>query len=213
MLFVKERLSSWIQAAIILVVGILCIVAGAAIGSNNLETAKNTIDAMNIVIGIVLIVVGSLSLILSVLVAVLAKKGFAAVAAPCAILVALGASILVWGYFYSFIDILIKVIPFLLIALGAIVLADAIFTYVLALKAKEGKKALTGLIVGCLVAAVAIVLGALCIGSANTEPVIKYGAQLIVFGIVVCLVACFQIILTFVKLPSAVVVVSKKEEK
>ena len=160
MLFVKERLSSWIQATIILVVGILCIVAGAAIGGNNLEAAKNTIDAMNIVIGIVLIVVGSLSLILSVLVAVLAKKGFAAVAAPGAILVALGASILVWKYFYNFIDILIKVIPFLLIALGVIVLADAIFTYILALKAKEGKKALLGLIVGCLVAVVDFVLPA-----------------------------------------------------
>ena len=210
MLFVKERLSSWIQAAIILVVGILCIVAGAAIGNNDPEAAKNTIDAMSVVIGIVLIVVGSLSLILSVLVAVLAKKGFAAVAAPGAILVALGASILVWKYFYNFIDILIKVVPFLLIALGVIVLADAVFTYILALKAKEGKKALLGLIVGCLVAVAAIVLGALCIG---TEPVIKYGAQLIVFGIVVCLVACFQILLTFVKLPTAVVVVSKKEEK
>ena len=50
MLFVKERLSSWIQAAIILVVGILCIVAGAAIGNNDPEAAKNTIDAMSVVV-------------------------------------------------------------------------------------------------------------------------------------------------------------------
>ena len=46
MSFVKDRLSTWIQAAIILVIGILCIVAGAKLGSNSLDaivSAKETL--------------------------------------------------------------------------------------------------------------------------------------------------------------------------
>ena len=209
MQFVKERLGSWIAACIILVVGILCIVAGAAMGNNSIEAAQSAIDGINLTLGIILIVVGSLALILAVIAGLLAKRGFATVGAPGAILLALGISIVAIGYAYQLISLLILIVPYLLICLGAVVLADAIFTYVLALRQKEGKKALLGLIVGVLVAAAAIVLGALCIG---TEPVIKFGVQLIVFGIILCLVAVFKVVLTFVKLPDAVIVV-KKEEK
>ena len=96
-----------------------------------------------------------------------------------------------------------------MLTIGAVILLDAIFTFVLAIQAKEMSKALPAFIVGCLVAIVAIVLGALCVGN---DPVIKFGAQLIVFGIIVCLVAVFQVVTTFVKLPDTVVVVAKKEE-
>ena len=208
MQFVKERLGKWIQAAIILVVGILCIVAGAALGGNDPQTAADSLDAISMVLGIILIVVGSLSLVLAILAGVLAKTGFAGVAIPGAVLLALGISMVILKYAYGFIDLLLKVIPYLLLCVGAVVLIDAIFVFVLAATKKETKKALVGFIVSLIVAIAAIVLGALCIGN---DPVIKYGVQLIVFGIIVCLIACLMVMLTFVKLPDAVVIV--KEEK
>lgn len=202
--FVKERLGKWITSAIILTVGILCIVAGAALGSRNPLDAQDSLNAISMVLGIVLIIVGSLSLLLACAIAYVAKKGFAVVAFPGAILLAFGISMVVIKYAYTFIDLLLKVTPYLLICVGVVVLADAIFTFVLALKAKKMKEALPGFIVGALVAVTAIVLGALCIGD---NPVIAYGAQLIVFGIVVCLVAVFQVLITFVKLPDTVITV------
>lgn len=212
MQFVKERLSKWIQAAIILVVGILCIVAGAAMGGNDPETAKNALDGISMTLGIVLIIVGALSLVLAIVVAVLAKRGFAAVAVPGAALLAFGISLVVAKYAATLISILLIVIPYLLICIGSVVLADAIFNLVMSIVKKYVKDALVGVIVGMVIGAVAIVLGALCIGN---DPVITYGAQLIVFGIIVCLVAALLVVLTFVKLPAAVVAVVsvKKEEK
>ena len=150
-----------------------------------------------------------LSLILAVVVAVLAKKGFAAVAIPGAALLALGISLCVAKYAATLITLLITVVPYLMLTIGAVILLDAIFTFVLAIQAKEMKKALPAFIIGALVAVVAIVLGALCVGN---DPVIKFGAQLIVFGIIVVLVAIFQVVTTFVKLPDTVVVVAKKDE-
>lgn len=210
MQFVKERLGRWITAAIILVVGILCIVAGAALGNSDISGAQDSLNAISLTLGIILIVVGSLSLCLAILVAVIAKKGFAAVAIPGAVLLAFGISLVVLKYAYTFIDLLLKVVPYLLIVVGAVVLADAIFNLIRGILTKNVKGVLVGVIIEVIVAAAAIVLGALCIGS---EPVIKYGTQLIVFGIIVCLFAVVQILLTFVKLPDAVVVVSAKEDK
>ena len=208
MQFVKDRLGKWIEAAIILVVGILCIVAGAAWGNNDGEAARNAIEGINNVLGIMLIVVGSLSLVLAILVALLAKKGFALVAFPGAILLALGISVVAGQYAFSLIQILIYVVPYLLITLGAVVLIDAIFTCVFAIKDKKIKASLPGVIVGALVGIAAIVLGALCVGN---NPVIKQGVQLIVFGIVLILVAVFMVLLTFVKMPSVTVISVEKE--
>lgn len=211
MQFVKERLGKWITAAIILVVGILCIVAGAIMAGKESDPT-DAINAISVVLGVVLIIVGALSLVLAIVAGVLAKKGFASVAIPGAVLLALGISMVVAKYAYGLINLLLIVIPYLLLCIGAVVLADAIFTFVLAIKAKAVKSALVAFIVAVVIAAVAITLGALCIGD---DPVIKYSAQLIVFGIMVCLVACLQVLLTFVKLPDtvvAVVTVEKKDE-
>lgn len=209
MQFVKERLGKWVQAAIILVVGILCIVAGAVMGSNDIASASDALDGISLVLGITLIIAASLSLLLALVAGILAKKGFAAVAIPGASILALGISLVVAKYAAALITILITVVPYLMLTIGAVILLDAIFTFVFAIQAKEMNKALPAFIVGCLVAIVAIVLGALCVGN---DPVIKFGAQLIVFGIIVCLVAVFQVVTTFVKLPDTVVVVAKKEE-
>ena len=209
MLFVKERLSSWIQAAIILVIGILCIVAGAKLGNNSIESiisAQEVLDGISLTLGIVMIVVGSLSLLMALFVAFSVGKGFAAVAAPGAFLLAIGISLVVVKYAYTFINLLLVVTPYLLIAMGAVVLLEACFTLVKAIKAKQVSAALAGFIFALILAVGAIVLGALCIGE---DPVIKYGVQLIVFGIVVTLVGVFQFLATFIKLPDTVIIATK----
>lgn len=209
MLFVKERLSKWIEAAIILVVGILCIVAGAAIGGKDGESARAALDGISQVLGIVLIVMGSLSVVLGVVVAILVKKGFAAVALPGAILLAVGISLLVAKYGADLIFIILTVIPYLLLCIGGVLLIEAIFNLVFAILSKKAKDALVGVIFMSVLAVAMIVIGALCVGS---KPVIDQYVQLIVFGIIVCLVACLMVVLTFVKLPT-LVVISKSEEK
>ena len=210
MQFVKERLGKWIQAAIILVIGILCIVAGAAMGGNSWEAAQDALDGISITLGVILIIVGALSLVLSIVVAIIAKKGFATVAIPGAVILAFGISLVVAKYAATLLLILLTVIPYLLIAVGAVVLGDAIFNLITGIVKKNVKAVLVGVIVAMVIGVAAIVLGALCIGE---KPVIAQSAQLIVFGIIVCLVAVLLVVLTFVKLPTAVVVVSKKEEK
>ena len=213
MQFVKERLAKWIQAAIILVVGILCIVAGAAMGNNDPEAAKGALDGISLTLGIIATIVGALALVLAIVVAVIAKKGFAAAAIPGAALLAFGISLLPEynRYAADLIIILLKIIPYLLLCIGGVIFADAIFNLVMGIIKKSVKGVLVGVIVGMVVGAVAIVLGALCVGS---NPVIEFGAQLIVFGIIVCLVAVLLVVLTFIKLPDTVVaVVTVKEEK
>lgn len=216
MALVRKNLSSWIIAAIILVVGILCIVAGAAFKSGNIEDGSNALKAINLTLGIILIIVGSLSLLLAVIAGILAKKSFAAIAFPGAALVAIGASLCAEQYATTLMGILITVVPFLFIALGIVVLADGIFILIRGISSKQLKGVLVPVIVLLAFAVLAIVLGFLCINfHKEGTPVIDQNVQLIIFGIVVCLVALFKFLVTFIKLPAAVAFVSveNKEEK
>lgn len=209
--FVLERLGKWIEAAVLLTIGILCIVIGVKVGNAGVAdifSAQDEADAISLILGIVLIVVGALSLCLAILVGVLTKKSFATLALPGGLLLAFGVSLVVVKYAYGLINLLITIVPYLLIAIGAVVLLDVVFTFVLAVKAKDTKAALPAFICGAIVALTAIVLGALCIGN---DPVIKQNVQLIVFGIILCLVAAFRVLVTFVKLPDTVVVIKKGE--
>lgn len=208
---VKKSIGKWIQAAIIMVVGILCIVAGAAIGNQNGSAAQDSLNAISVTLGIVLIVVGALALVIAIVASVLVKKGFAAVALPGGVLVALGISLVAAKYAGSLIGIVITVIPYLLLVIGAILLGDAIYSLVKAVKAKCVKSALAAIIFAMIVASVAIVIGSLCVGD---NPVIAQNIQLIVFGIILVVVAILQVVLTLVKLPDNVVaIVSIKDEK
>ena len=209
MSFVRERLGKWIEAAIILTVGILCIVAGAKMGGNDWEAAKNALDSISMVLGIILIVVGSLSIVLGLLVAILVKKGFLPVALPGGVLLAFGISLVIGKYAASLIQLFLYVLPFLLICVGGVILIEAILTLVFAIKDKNVKAVLVLVIVFAIVAIAAIVLGALCLGN---DPVIKTNVQLIVFGIVLVLMACLQVLSTLVAIPT-VVVIAKEEKK
>lgn len=202
---VKRSLSKWINAAIILTVGILVIVMGALVGK---EGGDDAAQAISVVLGIVLIVVGALALALAIVGGILTKLGFAAAGIPAGLVLALGISLVAGKFAAALIVLFLYIIPFLLIVVGAIIIADAVFTMVLAIKAK-GK--FIAQIVAIVIGVVALVLGALCVGN---DPVIPQNAQLIVFGIILCIYAAIMVLGTFFKLPTAtVVVVSKGENK
>lgn len=205
---IKENLGKWIIAAIIITVGVLCIVVGVKIQNATWGLLpQDEINAISLVLGITFIVVGSLAFLLALCAGFVAKKPFAAIALPGASMIAVGASLVVLKYAMNLINLIISVAPYLLLAMGGVILLDAIFTFVRATQAKKANVALVGFICGLVLAAAAIVIGALCIGE---EPVIKYEVQLIVFGIIVVLSGLFRLLVTFVKLPDTVVVVTKK---
>lgn len=206
---VKRSLSTWINAAILLTVGILIIVSGALLGSNdlsNIGSASDTLDAISMVLGIVLIVVGGLALCFAIVVSILAKKSFLVASVGAGTIVAFGISLVVLKYAASLIFIVVGVLPYLLLVLGALVAADGIYGLVRAIKAKGN---LVAPIISIVLGAAAITLGALCVGE---DPVIAQNVQLIVFGIVVVLEACLMVLGTFVKTPD-IIVVAKKESK
>lgn len=205
---VKRSLSRWIQAALILVIGILCIVAGAS-GNGNPNTAQNATDAISIVIGIVLIVIGALAVILALVLGIMAKKGFAANAITGGFALAIGISLLCNHYAAGLIGLLIYVVPFILIVIGSIIFADGIYLLIRGIVAKETKKVLVPSIISMVIGVAAIMLGALCLNG----NVIGYNVQFIIFGIVLCVVAALMVLLTFVALPAAVVAVVSVEKE
>ena len=203
---VKRSLGKWIEAAILLVIGICCIVFGAA---TDWKAQANAADTISITIGIVFVVVGAISIILAIVLGILAKKGFAGIALPGGILLAVGISVLVRHYIVDLIGLLIYVVPFILIVVGAIVLADGIFLLVRGSKSKKTNSVLVPAIITMVLGLCAIVLGSLCVNGC----VIGGDVQFVIFGIIVCLVACAIVLLTFVKLPDAVVTVVKVDKE
>lgn len=203
---VKKNLGIWIKAAIILTVGILFIVMGAAKG----EASGNASDAINIILGIVLIAIGSLSLALGIIAALVAKQSFIAVGIPGGVALALGISLLVAKYATGLIVLVLYIVPYLLIAIGAVILVDAIFKLIFAIKAKTVKDGLFAIIVAMVIGIAILVLGALCIGN---DSVISANAQLVILGVVLILVALLQVLFTFVKGPEILVAVVGAEPK
>lgn len=205
--FVKKSISTWIVAAIILVVGILCIVAGAQIGGDYeaVMSADDTINAISLTLGIAFIVVGSLGIILALVGSLLAKKGFAAGVGVAGVVLAVGIWLVVTKSAGTLIGLLLSFVPYVLVVVGGVMVIDSTFKLVDGIKAKEVKKALPAVIVGYVVAAIAVVMGALCLAD-----VIKGNVQLIIFGILVAIYAVFMVLGTFVNIPTTVVVV--KEE-
>lgn len=201
---VKRSISKWISAAIVLTLGILIIVMGALAGKEGSEDAA---QAISVVLGIVLIVVSSLALVLAIVGGILAKTGFVAAGTVAGVTLALGISLVVGKYAAGLISLFLYIIPFLLIVVGAIIIADAIYTLVLAI---IGKNKFIAQIISIVIGVVAVTIGCLCVGN---DPVIPQSAQLIVFGIVLCLYAVIIVLGTFFKLPTAAVVVVAKQEK
>ena len=198
---VKRSLSKWINAAIVLTVGILVIVMGA-----NTNASADAAEAISMVLGIILIVVSSLALLLAICGGIMAKTGFLISGISSGFSLAIGISLVSGKYAAALIALFLYVIPFLLIVVGIIILADAIFKLVLSIKAKIS---VVPEIVSIVTGALAMVLGFLCVGN---EPVISQGAQLVVFGIILIVYACLMVLGTFFKLPDATVLVVEEKK-
>ena len=201
---VKKSISTWVNAAIVLTVGILVIIMGALLGKDGGAEAA---EAISVVLGVVLIIVGVLALAVAVVAGVLNKTSFAVAGILAGLVLAFGISLVVGKYAAGLITLLVYIIPFLLIVVGAVIIGDSVFTMVLALKAK-GK--FIAQIVAIVIGVIALVLGCLCVGN---NPVIPQQAQLIVFGVILVIYAAIMVLGTFFKLPDAVVVIKTTEEK
>lgn len=201
---IKKNLSRWIGAAIVLAVGIICIVAGAT-------NSGSSFDTISVVLGIILTVVGSIGIVLAIASSIVLKKAVLGVALGSGIVLAFGIFLLVnqavaglvIGYIVTFI-------PYLLLVLGSIMFLNLVFTIVFAVKEKMVKSSITAIIFGLLISAAAITLGALSVGS---NPIIPGSAQLIIFGVIIILVALLIILTAFVKMPSVVSIVTIKDKE
>lgn len=201
---VKKSLSKWISDAIILVVGILCIVAGATLGNAD----ESAMKAISVILGIVALVLGVAEATLAIVLSVQAKKSFLLPALSGAVLIALGICFIVTEMAAEIIIMIIAIAPYLFIVIGALALADAIVNMVKLAKVKLLKKNLPLLISVITISLVAIVIGSLC-----ASYVIGGDVQLIVFGIMLIFVAVFIVLLTFIKMPDTVVAFIKVKDK
>ena len=194
---IKKSLGRWISAAIVLVIGILCIVAGAQFNDLN-GSAGDTVNAISMVLGISFIVVGSLGILRAIIGALITKEGFAAAATTGGTSLALGIWFVCVKTAFSLISLAISFVPYVLIVLGAVMAVDTVFLIVKGIQEKRMKQGLASIIVGAIIAAACIVLGCLCIGD---DPVIQGGTQLIIFGIILIIYAVFMVLSTFFAIP------------
>lgn len=180
---VRKSISKWIVSAVVLVIGILCIVAGAASG----EARVDAYTGISMTMGITLIVIAGLSILVALIATILSKGK-----APFIATGAASAATLATGIFFvadrtlgsNLIWILLNYIPYLLITIGSIVVVDGVLVLVFGFVNKNKKEALYTAIFEFVIAAITIVLGALMVGD---NPVISKDAQIITFGIILIL--------------------------
>lgn len=201
--FVKKSLSQWITALVMLVVGILCIIAGAQSGG---ATGADAYKGISVFLGIVFIIIGSIGVLFGLAAAMILKKGLATAALSSGILLASGifllvnqdvAGTLIWTF--------ILLVPYILIVIGAILACNAAMMLLFAIKNKNVGKSLTAVILGVVLAALSIIIG--CLGVGN-DPVIAHNVQFIIFGIALIVFAAFLVFATFISIPTVVAVVN-----
>jgi len=198
--FVKKNIAKWACALVLLVVGILCIVAGAA---SDGQTAGSAYEGISITIGVALLVISSLVLILALVASILSKGDtkFGVAAIGVSTTLALGIFFIAnKGLGGELIWLFLNFVPYVLIVVGAIVACDVILTLIFGIIKKQQVKALIiATVISVLFAAVAIILGALMIGD---DPVIAKNTQLIIFGIIIVIFAVLAALATFITMPT-----------
>ena len=183
--FVKKSISKWIISIVVLVIGILCIVAGAASG----EAKADAYTGISMTLGITLLIISGLSLIFALIVSVLSKgeTSFITLGAGSAFTLASGiffvadrtlASQLIW--------ILLNYVPYVLLSVGSIIAVDGVLIIVFGVMKKNTKAAVISAVVEFVLAAITILLGALMVGN---DPVISKDAQIIIFGVILIIYA------------------------
>ena len=207
---VKKSIGKWITAAVILVIGILCIVAGAAAGD---QSGADAYKGISLTLGITFIIIAALAIVLGLVGSILTKNETAFLTAGVGAAVTLAAGIFFVNNEYTagnLIDLFIYFVPYVLIVVGAVIAVDATLTLVFAIVKKNFSKVLVAVIIEYIIAAVSIVLGCLAIGN---DPVIKHNVQLVIFGVIVIVYALFMVLETFVSVPTVVVIAKKDNDK
>lgn len=213
--FVKKSINKWIEAALILTIGILIVVAGAQLGNTTINWESGTVnnpseDALNaisLVLGIAFIAIGSLVIIAALVAAIFNHKGFAAAASGAGMTLAIGIWLVVARTAAQMLMLLLGFVPYALIVVGSVMLVDAAFILVNGIREKAMKKAIPAFVVGLVVSAASIVLGALCLAkNSKGDTIITQGAQLIIFGVILIVYAAYLVLATFVPTVEVVVV-------
>lgn len=183
---VRKNLSKFIEGAILLTLGILFIILGATKDNGGAR------DAVSIIIAVVLLIVGVLSLVLVIVAGIKSKASFAAVGVTSAVLIGVAISLLDKKWAVDIVQFILFVLPYVLICVGAVIIADGILVLVRTLRAKG---AALPAVLTIVTGAVALTIGCLCIGD---NPVIKPDAQLVIFGIIVVVLAAISLLTTVV---------------
>ena len=196
----KKPLSIWLKDVITLVIGILLIITGA--------TGKGGYtDAISYIIGITLIVVGVCCVLFALYVGIKTRKGFILLGAPGTVMVLLGISLVINLWATLIIANILVVIPYLVLAVGFVLIIDAIMRSIF--EFKENKKSFLIMLPQLILGAVSLILGVLCLIENNGQPIISTNVHLIVLGIIVTLNAISSFSLTVVNKPTVVEVIEE----
>ena len=187
----QSAITTWITAAIVLVVGILCIVAQNA---NDINTSADAANAISLVLGIAFIVVGSLGIILNALVL---KRTATSETIADGIILAAGIFFVVQKTVADLIVILTDYVAYVLVVVGCLFALDAILIMVFGLVKKAKTKVwVIPCAIELLIGAVAIVLGVLALPSVNVidKRFTIFGIILIVYGVFLALSGVFALL-------------------
>ena len=205
---IKKSLSKWIEAVLVLVVGILVIVAGAQMGNTSMDALINgngsaeTIKSISLVLGWSFIVIGSTGILGDLISSIFAKADIVS-----GVTLAIGIWLVVRQEAGKLMFVLIGFVPFVMIVVGAVLAAHAAFLVVNGIRYKIAKRSLPAAISGFAIAVVSIVLGSLCIATVeNGNTIIPSNVQLIIFGVILLVFALFLILATFISAPFITVV-------
>ncbi len=201
--FVKKNIAKWASALILLVIGILCIVAGAAASSKDASTYQAAFEGVSMVIGISLLIISGLVLVIALVASIMSKgeAGFGITAIGVSVALAMGIFFVAnRGLGGELIMLFLAFVPYVLIVVGSIIVVDAILNLVFAIVKKSSiKEVVIATVIIALFGVIAIVLGALMIGN---DPIIGKSAQLIVFGILIVIFAVLACLATFIAMPT-----------
>ena len=186
---ISEKISILLTSVVVAVIGILCIIANSAEDSAAFENISLTI-------GIVLIIVAALALILELVILILAKGGslLGAAAIANSVLLAIGIYFVANTYSAgSLLALFLDFVPYAMLVVGSLVAVDAVLTLVFGLVNKEEtKKVVIAFVIKLVVAALAILLGAIAMGD-NWLGNNKF----LIFGIVLIVYAVYNVLIAF----------------
>lgn len=187
---IKKHYQKLIFSVVTFIVGILCIIVGAASGEASAEAYQN----IGRVIGVSLIIVGSIAVVAALVLTIFTRRNAIGLAGGSASILAAGIYLAVnQTVCGSLIYLFILYVPYLLLVIGCLSLCEVIVTALLSIKQESLKNILVTLILGSIGGVIAVVIGALAVGD---DPVISHNVQMIIFGVILIIVAIVLILNT-----------------